>query len=200
LPKQIVINIVICIIARVEASNHKSNGAIPKSQMSRKLNQTIMRKFALTICMLSIVGLSFGQKTKEAKLDQGKMQLNVGVGLSTWGIPIYGGIDYWINDDVTIGIEGSFRYVLWYSYAVVGGSVNGNYHFNNILQLPENMDLYVGLSAGPYFYLDNSIDRLHFGIGGQLGGRYKINDKMWVQVELGGGTLSGAKIGLTFRR
>ena len=30
--------------------------------------------------------------------------------------------------------------------------------------------------------------------------RYKINDKMWLNAEFGGGTLSGAKFGITLRR
>ena len=159
-----------------------------------------MKKLALTICALTIVALSFGQKAKDAKLDKGKMQFNVGVGLSSWGIPIYAGVDYWLREDITLGIEASFRYSLWGNYAVFGGSINGNYHFNKLLDLPENLDFYAGLSAGPYLSLGGYWDHLHFGFAGQIGGRYKINDKMWLNIELGGGTLSGGKIGITIRR
>jgi len=156
-----------------------------------------MKKFALTICALSIVAFSFGQST----IDQSKMQFNAGVGLSSWGIPLYAGVDYWMTSDITLGLEASFRYNLWSRYAVVGGSANGNYHFNTILDLPENLDVYAGISAGPYFDLGGYWARpFHVGFYGQIGGRYKINDKMWVQAELGGGTFSGGKIGITFRR
>ena len=63
------------------------------------------------------------------------------------------------------------------------------------------MDVYAGLSAGPYIYVGTGyIDPFNLGIGGLVGGRYKINDKMWIHAELGGGTLSGAKIGITLRR
>lgn len=163
-----------------------------------------MKKFALTIFALSIVAFSFGQQTKEAKqakLDQSKMQFNLGVGLSTWGIPIYAGVDYWMNPDITIGLEVSARYVFWGNYGVVGGSVNGNYHFNKILQIPENLDVYAGLSIGPYIYLGwSGLHPFHLGFAGQIGGRYKINDKMWLNIELGGGSFSGGKIGITIRR
>lgn len=160
-----------------------------------------MKKLALTICALSIVAFSFGQRTSTESLDQGRLQFNVGVGLSTWGIPVYIGADYWINPDITIGLEASFRYRILHNYGAVGGSVNANYHFTKLLDLPDNLDVYGGISAGPYIYVGSGyIDPFNIGIGLQIGGRYKINDSMWLQGELGGGTLSGAKIGITFRR
>ncbi|MFA6127830.1 MAG: hypothetical protein WC699_11030 [Bacteroidales bacterium] len=157
-----------------------------------------MKKFALTLCALAIVAFSFGQ---DAKLDQGRLQFNAGVGLSTWGIPVYVGADYWINEDITIGLELSARWRLAWGYGNIGASVNGNYHFNRLLDLPDNLDFYAGLSAGPYIYIGSGyINPFNIGIGGQVGGRYKINDSMWLNAELGGGTLSGAKIGITLRR
>lgn len=159
-----------------------------------------MKKLALTICALTIVAFSFGQ-TNEARLDQSKMQFNIGVGLSNWGIPLYAGVDYWVTPEITLGLEASFRYNLWYRYAVVGGSVNGNFHFNTLLELPDYLDVYAGLSAGPYFDLGGYwVNPFHIGFYGQIGGRYKINDNMWLNLELGGGTYSGGKIGITIRR
>jgi len=148
-----------------------------------------MKKIALLICSLSIVAFSFGQ----ANLDQGKMQFNLGVGLSTWGIPLYAGVDYWLTPEITLGLEASFRYNLWYSYGVIGGSVNGNYHFGTLIDLPENLDVYAGISAGPYFSLGGYWNQLHVGFSGQIGGRYQINDNMWLNLELGGGSYSGGK-------
>lgn len=155
-----------------------------------------MKKITLTICALCMVALSFGQ----TKLDQSKMQLNAGVGISSWGIPVYVGVDYWATSEVTIGLEASARFNLWNSYSVIGGQVNANYHFNTLLELPENLDFYAGISAGPYFSLGNYWNAAHFNFAGQIGGRYKYNDKMWFHVELGGGSFSGGKIGITLRR
>jgi outer membrane immunogenic protein len=157
-----------------------------------------MKKFTLIVCALSIFALSYGQN--ELKIDQSKLQFNLGVGLSTWGIPVYVGADYWLTEDVTIGAEVSARYNLRGSYAAIGGSVNGNYHIGRLLDLPDNMDLYGGLSFGPYFSLGGYWSHINFGFSGQVGGRYKINDKMWIHGELGGGSLSGAKFGITIRR
>ncbi len=145
------------------------------------------------------------QENKEAKqqvnIDKSKLQFNLGVGLSTWGIPFYIGADYWIMEDITAGVEASFRYRLLhrFRYGYIGGSLNANYHFTKILELPDNIDVYAGLSAGPYIGFGNYYSRakLHFGIGGQVGGRYKLTDNLWVHAELGGGSFSGGKIGIT---
>jgi outer membrane immunogenic protein len=161
-----------------------------------------MKKIALTMCALAIVAFSFGQERKaiSSSLDQSRMQLNLGVGVSTWGLPVYLGVDYWATQELTIGLEASARYNLWSNYAAIGGQVNANYHFNKILDLPENLDFYAGISAGPYFSLSGYWNHIRFGASGQVGGRYKINDKIWLHGELGGGSFSGAKLGITMRR
>lgn len=168
----------------------------------------IMKKFALTICALAIVMFSFGQKTKDAKpavnVDKSKLQFNIGL--------LYAGADLWFKQDITLGLEGSFGYNYGFNHGGYGLRVaaNGNYHFNRILQLPEKIDLYAGVSAGPcvfwdysdiFGYYDNS-NRLHLGIGlsSQVGARFKINNKMWLHVQAYGGTFSGGTIGFTFRK
>jgi len=158
-----------------------------------------MKRITLTLCALCLAAFSFGQS-----IDKNKVQVNAGIGLSSWGLPVYLGADYWVTDEVTIGVEASCRYRLLhtYHYGYFGASANGNFHFNKILQLPDNIDFYVGVSAGPYFgfgdYFD-TYDSFDFGVSAQVGGRYKINDQMWLQGEVGGGSLSGAKIGVTFK-
>jgi hypothetical protein len=160
-----------------------------------------MKKFTLTICALCIFALSFGQKSSDVKIDKSKLQFNAGVGLSTWGIPLYIGADYWFTPEITVGIEASLRYRILHSYGAIGGSINANYHFAKLFDLPDNMDLYGGISAGPYIYVGSGyVNPFNIGFGLQAGGRYKINDKMWLNAEFGGGTLSGAKFGITLRR
>jgi hypothetical protein len=63
------------------------------------------------------------------------------------------------------------------------------------------MDVYGGISAGHNIYVGSGyVNPFNIGFGLQAGGRYKINDKMWLNAEFGGGTLSGAKFGITLRR
>jgi len=159
-------------------------------------NKLVMKKLALTICALSIALMSFGQSS----VEKSKLQLNVGVGMSTWGIPIYLGIDYWVNQDITVGVEGAFRFTMFSHYTYFGGVANANYHFNRLLELPSEFDVYGGLSVGPFLRLYRyGTPHFSLGAGLQVGGRYYINEKMAFHVELGGGSYSGGKAGLTFR-
>lgn len=158
-----------------------------------------MKRIAFLICALSFTGLSIAQDTGEkVSVDRSKLQFNLGVGYSTWGSPIYAGLDYWITEEITIGLEGSASYNPWSRHATFGGAINGNYHFNKLLRLPDNFDFYAGLSAGPYW--STSWNHFpHLGFSGQIGGRYYFTDKMAIMLEAGGGTLSGGKVGLTVR-
>ena len=152
----------------------------------------------------------------QAPLEEGKIQLNAGVGASGWGIPIYFGLDYGLAPDWTLGGEVSFQadndpYYYdnkHYDYKsrAVGIGVNGNYHFNTLLNMPSNFDFYAG-GAVTFFIWDYKDyknnphpDNASVGLGVQVGGRYFFNDKFGVNLEFGGGTATGgAKVGVTFK-
>lgn len=166
-----------------------------------------MKKFLLIIALAMLSGLTFGQNP----FPQGRNQLNVGVGLSGWGVPLYIGIDHGIGNDFSLGGEFSYRDRYrdnwknnYYNSSIMGFSGNVNYHFNRVLQIPSNWDFYAGLNLG--FYVWNSPDgyydndsRSGLGLGGQIGGRYYFNDRVGINLEFGGGNaFSGGKFGLTF--
>jgi len=143
-------------------------------------------------------------------LPKGKSQLNFGVGLSGWGIPVYAGFDHGIGTDFTIGGELSYRSYKenWknnsYRHGITGISGNLNYHFNRILKIPKEFDLYAGANLGFYIWSSpDSYDGDHtsgLGLGGQIGGRYYFNNKVGINLEAGGGNaFSGGKFGLTIR-
>ena len=153
----------------------------------------------------------------QAPLGEGKVQLNAGVGASGWGIPIYFGLDYGIARDWTLGGEVSFRSDndshnhnnKHYDddSSVVGIGVNGNYHFNRIMDIPSKFDFYAGPSVTFFIWDDDHDhdddfdhdDNASVGIGVQVGGRYFFTDKFGVNLEFGAGTAtSGAKVGVTF--
>ncbi len=162
-----------------------------------------MKKIILSIglCLVSI--LTFAQ----GSLEPGRNQLNIGLGLSGWGIPVYVGIDHGFKENITLGGELSFRSYRQkiasntYSHSIIGISGNGNYHFNELLGIDPEWDLYAGLNIG--FYIWNSPAAYSgsgssgLGWGGQFGGRYFFNSSTAINLELGGGSFSGGKIGIT---
>jgi hypothetical protein len=165
-----------------------------------------MKKQYLIFVLFILTGTVYAQ----SPIPKGTAQLNAGVGLSSWGIPVYVGFDYGVHPDISIGGEISFRSYNenWadnkYNRTLIGISGNGNYHFNNILKIPSQWDFYAGLNLG--FYIWNSpsgYEGSHssgLGIGAQVGGRYYFSKKVAVNLELGGGNaFSGGKFGVTFK-
>jgi outer membrane immunogenic protein len=165
-----------------------------------------MKKLFLTIALFSVFALSHAQTA----LPKGKTQLNFGVGFSGYGVPLYFGLDHAVHNDFTLGGELSLRTYNdhyngnGYAHNILGLSVNGNYHFNTILEIPSNWDFYAGLNVG--FYAWTSPDdypgdhNSGAGLGAQVGGRYYFSDTVGLNLEIGGGSLvSGGKIGLTIR-
>jgi hypothetical protein len=160
--------------------------------------------FSLTCLLLSSTLFAQGPIAK------GQAQLNAGLGLSSWGLPIYVGLDFGVHPDITVGPEISWRAYndrfdnKKYNHSVIGLSANGNYHFNSLLDIPTNWDFYAGLNLG--FYIWNSSDDYPgsntsgLGLGAQVGGRYYFNDKIGVNLEFGGGNaFSGGKVGVSVR-
>jgi outer membrane immunogenic protein len=167
-----------------------------------------MKKFILLVAFGFITNGVFAQ----SPLEEGGVQLNAGVGLSGWGVPVYFGLDYGIARDWTLGGQLSFQtddenyYGHNYESSAIGIGANGNYHFNRILHMPSKFDFYAGASLTYYIWdYDDDFDNGHpdntsLGLGLQVGGRYFFTDKFGINLELGGNTgTSGAKFGVTFK-
>lgn len=160
------------------------------------------------ILMLTFGMLSIGMSA-QSPLEKGRTQLNAGVGTSGWGIPIYVGFDYGAAKDFTAGGQISFFSDDYqynnnnYKQSSVGIGANGNYHFNSLLNISSDFDLYAGASLTYYIWNynnDNHPDNTSLGLGLQVGGRYFFNKTFGVNLEFGGGTgTSGAKVGATFK-
>lgn len=164
-----------------------------------------MKKVGFTLLLLSVFAVStFAQ----SPLSKGEKQLNAGVGFSGWGVPIYAGMDFGVYKDITIGFEASFRS---YSQKFVGEKFrstifgfagNGNYHFNSLLQIPSQWDVYAGLSLG-YYVWNVSSDypgdgESGIGLSAQVGARYFFKNNFGINLEFGGGNVSGGKFGITY--
>lgn len=170
-----------------------------------------MKKLILIIAFGFISNGVFAQ----APLEEGGVQLNGGLGFSDWGfVPFYFGVDYGLVRDVTIGAQVSYlinndNYYYdnnnYKDNSAVGIGVNGNYHFNRIMDIPSKFDFYAGANVtGLIWNYDNKdyhpdYDPLNVGV--QVGGRVFFNKHFGLNLELGtGSALSGvAKFGVTVK-
>lgn len=167
-----------------------------------------MKKFILIIAFGFISNGLFAQNP----LREGQTQINAGIGISGWGVPVYVGFDYGIAKDWSLGGQLSFQtnddayHGYHYDSSAIGIGANGNYHFNTIMNIPKDFDFYAGASLTYYIWnYDDYHDYPHpdnttLGLGLQVGGRYFFNDKFGINLELGGNTgTSGAKFGVTVK-
>ena len=170
-----------------------------------------MKKITLFICAVFLVGFVHAQ----APLEEGEMQVNAGLGLSNYGLPIYGGLEYGIGYNISVGGEISYRgyhenraSYKW-NHSIVTVAALGNYHFNELFDIPSQWDLYAGVSlgysawktkhggSGSFDYTGSGGSGLY--LVGQIGGRYFFNENVGVNLELGGGNFSGGKVGVTIK-
>lgn len=146
----------------------------------------------------------------QSPIQKDEWQLNAGLGFSGWGLPVYVGMDYGIHEDVSMGGEFSFRNYRDnvdsrnYDHTIFGFLVNGNYHFNRVIGIPDPWDFYAGLNIGFYSWTSSddypNSGSSGLGLGMQVGGRYYFSEKFGINLELGGGnTVSGGKFGVTFK-
>lgn len=180
-----------------------------------------MNKFLINI-IIGISVLAFGQQNRMFKRT---WDINAGLGVSNWGMPIYGGIDFTAFRDVSIGAELSFRshthqwkgngtYApAFYRHSIIGAMGNVNYHFNRVLNIPEEWDVYAGGNAGwLHAYYDDQYVKAYgdsyynhgaassLGFGGQIGGRYYFAERFALHLEISAGNvLTGVKMGLTMK-
>jgi len=148
--------------------------------------------------------------------------LNVGLGLSRWGIPLHFSYDFPVASDINLAPWTSIQSYnervkynsneLNWSHTIIGLGVSGQYYFDSLLELPEQFDVYGGLGLGFYIwntkYKGNDFNNVDYtgsasgGLGGFLfvGGRYYMNDKVALNLELkGGNLLSVGQFGVSFR-
>jgi outer membrane immunogenic protein len=163
-------------------------------------------KKLITIILLSFITLL---SVNSQNPNEKRNQLNAGIGLSGWGVPVYIGLDFGIHRDLSFGIEGSFRSYgqnytgSKYNSTITGLSGNMNYHFDRILEIPRNWDLYAGLNLGYYFWATPSnypgSGSSGLGLGAQIGVRYYINNRFGLNLEFGGGNeFAEGKFGISY--
>lgn len=164
-----------------------------------------MKKVFLTLALFSLALVSQAQA-----ISKGESQINLGFGLSGWGVPVYAGYEYGFSNVVSGGIEGSYRNFNEnyssnkYKYTVSGVGVFANYHFNQALNIADPWDVYAGATLGYYnVKLDSDYPGAYASgtsFGGQIGARYYFSKKVGVNLEFNGGSVvSSGKLGLSIK-
>lgn len=160
------------------------------------------------LILLAAILLGYATQAQYA-LAVGDKQVNGGIGLSTWGVPVYVGLDFGVDTDISAGAEISYRnnnYSYFgdrYRRSVIGISGNANYHFNGIADIPTQYDVYAGLNVG-FFIWSEAVAGYGgrssgLGIAGQVGGRYYFNSTSAIHLEFSGGSVFGTKLGLSVK-
>ena len=165
-----------------------------------------MKRIYLSVLLV----ISILSTNAQESFPLGKTQFNTGVGFSKWGVPVYFGLDYTLQRDITIGAEIDYSYYnenlhnYYYGHNITSFSGNMNYHFNTVFSIPKDFDLYGGFNIGFYSWTSpvgyNGVYSSGLGIGGQIGARYYLTRKFGLNMEFGGGNeFVGGKFGLTIR-
>lgn len=162
-----------------------------------------MKKVLFTLCAVALL-LPTGHA--QNALQKGKAQVNLGFGIDEVdAIVLYGGLDYGIHQDITIGLHINYRDYTdnLYRESTRGGNLwvyqlNGNYHFNNWWGMSPDWDVYAGLNVTNYsLYLVSGGVNNEALLAGQIGGRYYINDQFALHAEVSGYIFT-AMFGITF--
>ena len=150
------------------------------------------------ITLLMTSGLAFSQtQNRTVYYNTGQKELNIGLGLNTDGLPLYASFDFPVARNVTVSPVVGVTWADPVSYISLAGAVN--YHFNQLMKIPSNWDLYAGGNIGFHFFTGNTTGTTPLEFSLQIGGRYFWNKNWGINLELGGGTGYGGLIGVTRR-
>ena len=167
---------------------------------------------------LALLGTIPGSQAQFNPYEDRSLLGNAGFGFSGYGLPLYVSVDIGVANNITVGGGVSFQTntesinlgvenFRW-RHTIFGVSARGDYHFNELMDLPQPWDVYAGLSLEYYSWTT----KLKEGTGGtytgsgsgglglsaRVGVRYFFKENLGINLEFGGGSvLSSGRIGIT---
>ena len=176
-----------------------------------------LTKILFVLMLISTISSSLCAQENASHVSDITKTLNIGIGASSWGIPVYANIEFPLNNTkaVTLAVGGSYQtkketfgYFLGnysWRHSIIGLQVAGNYYVDELFELPDAFDLYGGLQIEYYVWKTKLTDDggLGFnenysgsgagglGLSGFVGGRYHFGntDKLSLNIQLGAGTV-----------
>ena len=184
-----------------------------------------MKKFLFTIAFAAVIH-SFGMaQSSSSVFNNGDNLLNIGIGVGSpffgsgysASIPVNPTITYekGVTDAISVGATFSYAsskytysdftsdYTLKESAIYIGA--RGSYHFNQLINLDNNLDLYGGASLGYVIVSvsdnqgDSAAAASAAGFGLFAGAKYFFAPTTGIYAELGYESLSYLNIGITFK-
>ena len=142
-------------------------------------------KKIIFILLVSLLSSGINAQNFTGKGDQ---KLQAGFTFYGYGTGIKASYDYGLSDEFSIGAGANFFNSGTYSssFFIFG---RGDYHFGNIIDLPDELDVYAGLELG-------LIGNTNFGIGGHAGARYEISNNWGAFLEIGNNGAIGLYLSL----
>lgn len=142
-----------------------------------------MKKGVLILMMLVLGQMTFAQAWN------GQGDKKVQVGLSAWGYGsgLSGTFDYGVSNAISLGVGANFYFNKNQNegFFLYG---RANYHLQDALNLPDELDIYPGLDVG--------VLGKTFGLGAHIGARYFFSPKFGVFAEIGNNGGLGVSINL----
>lgn len=178
-----------------------------------------MSKFIISFVFAVIVFVAHPLHAQFEPKGSTAFMITAGIGASGWGIPLFGRLEIPVSESITVGggvsyqtNNQTFSASNKWRHSIIGIHGRGNYHFNTLLDIPDNFDLYAGASIGYYVWnttYKGDLSGIVYGgtgsggtsLGLHFGGRYFLGDshKTAVNLEVGGGNvISAGTIGVTF--
>jgi len=167
-----------------------------------------MKKIILLSFIFAVAMMFNSSDVSAQSFEQGDINVGGGIGLGNntiaGGTGITAHAEFGVTEVISVGGYLAFSGTNYLGFRrnslVIGG--RGAYHFNELLTLPDELDLYAGL--GLYYEivssdLDGYIgpgNRLLFGV--HLGGRYYFTDNIGAFAELGS-AVSVLQLGVTIK-
>jgi hypothetical protein len=130
-----------------------------------------MKKIIVLFYILGLISFTNAQSFKGV----GDQKAQLGINAFGYGTGITASYNYGIMDWISIGAGTDFYWSDDDDNFFIFG--RANFHLNDILGLPQNMDLYPGINLG--------IRNEGLGIGAHIGYRYFFDDKFGAFAELG---------------
>ncbi len=151
-----------------------------------------MRKLLIVFCLFCFLCAISNAQVGVAPLSKGQTQLNMGLGFNTEGIPMYVGLDFAIHKDVTLGPQ--MNVLFDDNDTSLALLARADYHFNYLLDIESNWDLYAGGNAGMNFGHGDPLQ-----LGFQVGARWYWSEKWGLNLEFGGGNIFGTTLGVSMK-